>query len=59
MTARHTGSHLLIAVSDLDLRSDLEGQAPESQHFKSGDSKWILGGFTHTLTNTSTKQQNT
>ena len=51
----HTSPHLLVAVSDLDLRSDIEGQAPASEHFKSGDSKWIPGGFTHTLTNTSTK----
>jgi len=54
-THHHNGPHLLVAVSDLDLRSDIEGQAPASEHFKSGDSKWILGDFTHTLTNTSTK----
>jgi len=54
-THHHNGPHLLVAVSDLDLRSDIEGQAPASEHFKSGDSKWIPGGFTHTLTNTSTK----
>ncbi|MCU1304790.1 MAG: Cupin domain protein [Candidatus Sulfotelmatobacter sp.] len=54
-THHHTSPHLLIAVSDLDLRSDVEGQAPTAEHFKSGDSKWIPGGYTHTLTNTSTK----
>jgi quercetin dioxygenase-like cupin family protein len=52
----HTGPHLLVAVSDLDLRedlrSDVEGHAPMPGHFKSGDSKWLPGGYSHTLTNT-------
>jgi quercetin dioxygenase-like cupin family protein len=48
----HTGPHLLVAVSDLDLRSDVEGQGPMPAHFKSGDSKWLPGGYSHTLTNT-------
>jgi quercetin dioxygenase-like cupin family protein len=49
---RHDGPHLLVAVSDLDLRSDVEGQGPMSGHFKSGDIKWLPGGYSHTLTNT-------
>jgi quercetin dioxygenase-like cupin family protein len=48
----HTGPHLLVAVSDLDLRSDVEGQAPTPAHFKSSDSKWFPGGYSHTVTNT-------
>jgi quercetin dioxygenase-like cupin family protein len=52
----HAGPHLLVAVSDLDLRSDVEGQAPTPGHFHSGDVKWLPGGYTHTLTNTGTKQ---
>jgi mannose-6-phosphate isomerase-like protein (cupin superfamily) len=52
----HTGPHLLVAVSDLDLReddrSDIEGHAPMPGRFKSGDSKWLPGGYSHTLTNT-------
>lgn len=47
----HTGPHLLVAVSDLDIRSDVEGQGPMPGHFKSGDSKWLPGGYSHTLTN--------
>ena len=35
----HIGPHLLVAVSDLDIRSDVEGQGPMPGHFKSGDSK--------------------
>jgi len=42
---------LLVAVSDLDLRSDVEGRAPALAKFKSGEIKWLPGGYTHTVTN--------
>jgi len=48
----HAGPHLLVAVSDLDIRSDVEGQGPMPGHFKSGDSKWLPGGYSHTIANT-------
>ena len=48
----HSGPHLMVAVTDLDVRSDVEGQGPMPGHFKSGDVKWLPGGYTHTLTNT-------
>jgi len=48
----HGGPHLLVAVSDLDLRSDVEGMGPMPGKFTSGDIKWLPGGYTHTLTNT-------
>jgi oxalate decarboxylase/phosphoglucose isomerase-like protein (cupin superfamily) len=51
----HTGPHLLVAVSDLDIRSDVEDQGPMPGHFKSGDSKWLPGNYSHTITNTGTK----
>jgi quercetin dioxygenase-like cupin family protein len=47
----HSGPHLLVAVTDLEVRSDIEGQGPMPGHFKSGDVKWLPGGYTHTLTN--------
>ena len=47
----HAGPHLLVAVSDLEVRSDVEGQGPMPGHFESGDVKWLPGGYTHTLTN--------
>jgi quercetin dioxygenase-like cupin family protein len=47
----HDGPHLLVAVSDLDLRSDVDGMGPMPGKFKSGDVKWLPGGYTHTLTN--------
>ena len=47
----HAGPHLLIAVSDLEIRSDVVGQGPMLGYFKSGDAKWLPGGYSHTLTN--------
>jgi quercetin dioxygenase-like cupin family protein len=47
----HNGPHLLVAVTDLDVRSDVEGMGPMPGHFKSGDAKWLPGGYTHALTN--------
>jgi quercetin dioxygenase-like cupin family protein len=47
----HDGPHLVVAISDLDLRSDVEGQAPMPSKFKAGEVKWVPGGYTHTVTN--------
>jgi len=48
----HDGPHLVVAVSDLALHSEIAGHGPIDSTFKAGDVKWIPGGFTHTLTNT-------
>jgi quercetin dioxygenase-like cupin family protein len=48
----HEGPHLLVAISDLDLRSAIEGKGPTRFTLKAGDVKWVDGGFTHTVTNT-------
>jgi len=48
----HRGPHLVVALTDLDLRSDVQGKAaPISARLKSAEAQWIKGGFTHTLTN--------
>ena len=47
----HDGPHLVVAVSDLDLQSNIEGQAPASAKIRAGDIKWLTGGYTHTVTN--------
>ncbi len=52
----HVGPHLLVAVSDLDMRSDVDGMGPMPGHFKSGEVKWLPGGYTHTLTNVGKQQ---
>ena len=48
----HDGPHLVVAVSDLELSSDVEGRGPRAVKLKAGDVTWVPGGFTHTLTNT-------
>jgi quercetin dioxygenase-like cupin family protein len=47
----HNGPHLLVALSDLDMRSDVDGMGPMPGKFKSGEIKWLPGNYTHTLTN--------
>ena len=49
----HNGPHLVIATTDVDLRSDIEGQSvPTLVHLRPGESKWVLGNYSHTVTNT-------
>jgi quercetin dioxygenase-like cupin family protein len=47
----HDLPHLMVAVTDVDLRSDVDGQGPMPGKFKAGDIKWLPGGYTHTVTN--------
>jgi quercetin dioxygenase-like cupin family protein len=47
----HNGPHLVVAITDIDLRSDIEGRGPTPAQLKSGDIKWVPGGYTHTVTN--------
>jgi len=47
----HDGPHLVVALTNFDLRSDVDGKGPMPGKFKSGDVKWLPGGYTHTLTN--------
>jgi quercetin dioxygenase-like cupin family protein len=49
----HKGPHLVVAITDLDLRSDVEGRPPSQSQLKSGEVHWASGGYTHTLTNVS------
>lgn len=47
----HNGPHVVIALTDLDLRSDVEGKGPASVQLKAGEAAWVKGGATHTITN--------
>jgi quercetin dioxygenase-like cupin family protein len=47
----HAGPNLIVAVTDVDLRSDIEGNAPAQIQLKSGDVTWTNGDTTHALTN--------
>jgi quercetin dioxygenase-like cupin family protein len=49
----HDGPHIVVAVSDLNLRSDIESARSTSElKLKAGDIEWIPGGYSHTVTNT-------
>ena len=47
----HKGPHLVVALTDYELRSDAVGKPPVTITMKAGQSSWVPGGFTHTLTN--------
>jgi len=47
----HAGPHLVVAVTDLNLRSEVEGKGASNLQLKAGDIAWVKGGLTHTLTN--------
>jgi quercetin dioxygenase-like cupin family protein len=50
----HDGPHLVVAVTDLNLRSDAEGKSTPVI-MKAGEAKWVPGNVTHTVTNAGTK----
>jgi quercetin dioxygenase-like cupin family protein len=52
-THHHAGPHLLVAVSNLDLRETPSGNAhpPDISHLKSGDTKWFPANVSHSITN--------
>jgi quercetin dioxygenase-like cupin family protein len=50
----HAGPLLLVAVSDIYLHSAVEGQAPGPERLKSGEVRWVPGGFP-AITNTAHK----
>jgi quercetin dioxygenase-like cupin family protein len=45
------GLQLLVAISDLDLRSDLRSMSPVPVKLRSGDIQWLAGGYNPILTN--------
>ena len=47
----HVGPHLVVAVSDIELRSDVEGKGSSVSKLKSGEVMWLKGGYTHSLMN--------
>ncbi len=47
----HTGPHLVVAITDLEVRSDAQGKPAAEIRKKAGDFDWAPAGVTHTLTN--------
>jgi quercetin dioxygenase-like cupin family protein len=48
---RHVGPHLVVSLTDYELRSDVVGKASKTMQQKGGDVSWVPGGYTHVLTN--------
>jgi quercetin dioxygenase-like cupin family protein len=47
----HAGPHLVVAITDLNLLSDVAGKGASNIELKRGEIKWVPGGFTHTVMN--------
>ena len=47
----HKGPHLVVAITDLHIRNDVEGKQPADIEAKKGDINWVPGGFKHSVTN--------
>jgi quercetin dioxygenase-like cupin family protein len=45
------GPHLVVALTDCELRGDVKGKSSESIPMKRGESRWAAGGHLQTLTN--------
>ena len=47
----HNGPHVVIAITDLNLRTEVEGGGTTNVQLKAGDAAWAKGDVTHTVTN--------
>ncbi len=47
----HKMDHLVVAVSDLELKNEVQGKPAETIRLKAGEVRWVKGGITHSLTN--------
>jgi quercetin dioxygenase-like cupin family protein len=47
----HAGPHLVVSLTDYELRSDVVGKGRKTMQPKRGDVSWVPGGYTHVLTN--------
>jgi len=51
-THHHTGPHLVVALTDFELRIDIAGKAPAIPAQKAGGSRWVPGDLTDAIANT-------
>lgn len=49
---QHIGPHLVVALTDYELRSDVQDKPPSNFTMKQGGTNWVPGGYSHTLMNT-------
>jgi quercetin dioxygenase-like cupin family protein len=48
----HKAPHLVVALSDLELKDEVEGRGVVTFKLNKGEVRWVEGGFRHKLTNT-------
>ena len=48
----HAGPHLVVALTDYELRSDVQSKPSNTFTMKQGQTSWVPGGYSHTLMNT-------
>ena len=51
-STRHGGPHLVVALTDYELRSNIKGTGPSTIRMKRGESQWLAGGYASAMTNT-------
>lgn len=47
----HNGPHVVIAITDLNLRTDIQGKGSATVQMKAGEAAWVKGDVTHSVTN--------
>lgn len=47
----HAGPYLVVALTDYEMRSDVEGKGSQRITMKRGESQWTAGGYSHIVTN--------
>jgi quercetin dioxygenase-like cupin family protein len=47
----HSGPHLAVAITDMNLGSEVAGKGSSNIELKAGEIKWVPGGFTHMVMN--------
>jgi quercetin dioxygenase-like cupin family protein len=47
----HSVPHLLVALNDIELQSNVAGQPPQRLRFAAGDVRWFDAGLNHSVTN--------
>ena len=46
---------MVVAITDLNLRTDIEGGGTTNVQLKAGEAAWVKGGVTHAVTNIGTQ----
>jgi quercetin dioxygenase-like cupin family protein len=53
----HVGPHLVIAITDMEVRAESEDKTVSNVEMKAGEVQWVPGNITHTVTNVGSKPE--